>query len=127
MPEKSKTQYLKSSSKALGYVLTINLHQDIKKKMIMKAVKKTNGLLMAVSVLFTILALCGCSERQDDSKGDGSRLSLSSLYSTDVRHKVRFNGNKKDDVADAYEMVSRKWNLDFLLAAEQRCGPDTLK
>lgn len=85
----------------------------------MKAEKKNRNIVMWASIIVVLLALCGCTERPEESGNDVGRLSLNSLYSADAPHKIRFNTKKKDDMSDAYEMVSRKWNMDFLLAAEQ--------
>ena len=94
----------------------------------MKFERKMKNLALFVSAAIALFTVCGCGQSSDAGRNDDGRLSLSRIYSEDMMARMRFNNQtKKDDVTEAYEIIAGRWNVNFLMVAEKRNGPDTLK
>lgn len=88
---------------------------------------KMKNIAFLISAAVAFFTVCGCSQSSDDVRMHDGRLSLSRIYSEDVTSRIRFNQTKKNEMKDAYEVIAGRWNMNFLIVAEKRNGPDTLK
>ena len=90
-------------------------------------IMKRKGMTLMAAVVI-ILTLGGCSEMVKDSDNASGHFSLSDIYSGENTSGIRFQTQKRISEKDTVrEMVSEKWNRDFLLASEMRNRLDSLK
>ena len=87
--------------------------------------KRTVFYLVATVMMLT---LGSCGEMVKDSDSTSGRFSLSEIYKEDASSGIRFTSpDSRGEMKSAREMVSDKWNMDFLLASEMRNRLDSLK
>lgn len=84
--------------------------------------------LSIMSAVVMMLTLGSCGEMVKDSDSTSGRFALSKIYSGGTVSGVRFQTRKRTSEKDTVrEMVSEKWNRDFLLASEMQNRLDSLK